>query len=118
MIVEGIKLSEECRCTTTIHRPDITVRWSESTPILISKTMSWDAPTERENGTTLRADEIDHYVISYWRKGDSEQFITVSGNNQESVIDELSKGTWLFRVMTVDTDGLKSDWFELVEVSI
>ena len=118
VIVASINLAEECKCTVTIHRPDITVKWSESTPALTFKTMSWDAPTEHVDNTPLSADEIDHYIISYWLTGASEQFITVSGNKQERVIDGLSSGAWNFRVMVVETNGKESEWSELVEVVI
>ena len=118
VIVGGIDLAEECKCTVTIHRPDITVKWSQADPVLTFKTMSWDAPTEHVDETPLAAGDIDHYIISYWRTGASEQFITVSGVEQERVIDGLSKGAWNFRVMVVETNGMKSVWSELVEVVI
>lgn len=118
VIVAGIKLSEECECKVTINRPDITISWVQTSLPLITKTMSWDAPTQRVNNDPLDASEIDHYIISYWRNGDTEQYITISGSNQERVVEGLSPGVWSFQIMTVDTDDLPSEWSELVEVSI
>jgi len=118
VIVGGIGLAEECNCTVTIHRPDITVKWSQSDPVLTLKMVSWSIPTHRDNGNALPANEIDHYIVSYWKEGGSEQFITVSGVEQEQAVEDLPKGTWIFRVMTVDTDGLEGEWSELVRVVI
>ena len=110
---EGIKLSEECKCKVTIHRPDISIRWSKS---LTSKVMSWRRPTQRENGDYLK--HVDYYIISYWVSGGKELFIVVMGKKEDRTINDLTPGSWVFRIKAVDTDGLESGWSQLVMVSI
>ena len=115
VIVAAVNLAEECKCKVTIKRPDIYVSWIRPAT---TKTVSWDKPTERENGAILTDSEIDHYVISYWKVGSNEQFIIVESSSLERTIETLTPGIWRFRVKTVDTDNLASLWSDIVEVDI
>jgi|AntDeeMinimDraft_6_1070357.scaffolds.fasta_scaffold02502_6 hypothetical protein len=72
-------------------------------------TLMWDAPTQRENGDTLKVGSIDYYIVSWGQDPDTlantEQVSCVNCTDMEHVIEDLDQGTWYFTVQTRDTDG-------------
>lgn len=108
----GINLSQECRCKVTIVRPDKSTSWSK----LLKTKAAWKSPTKTESGDYLK--DVDFYIISYWRYGYNELFITVIGEKDEQTINDLLPGDWVFRIKAVDTDGLESGWSDLTMVSV
>ncbi len=76
-------------------------------------TLTWDSPTERENGSQLPATEIGGYIVK-----NGNDLLTVEGNINELTIPDLPPGEYFFSVATVDTDGLKSAFSETVSILI
>lgn len=70
--------------------------------------LTWEAPTDRTDGTPLSADEIKHYAVSYGENSSNAAptNVTVVG---ESYSVELSPGNYFFCVATVDTGDRRSD---------
>ena len=74
-----------------------------------SATLSWDIPTTREDGSTLPINEIAGFKIysqrnngSYWT-----EYIPVIDTY---TFNNLEQGLWRFWLVTVDTDGLASEY--------
>jgi len=104
----GSNLSNQCKCDVVIHRPDILVKWIK--PTVGAVTMSWGVP---DGGP------IDHYVLSYWKKGSSnKRTVIVPGNKQAVILRDLELGAWLSQVMAVDGKGAEGKWTEVIEVVI
>jgi hypothetical protein len=74
-------------------------------------TLSWTAPTQREDNTPLTLAELREFRI-YW--GPDNTFtntVVVSDPTLTTyVIDGLTAGLWSFRMTAVDTDGLESGY--------
>lgn len=81
-------------------------------------TLSWDEPTEYENGHTLMRENIAGYDIRYAINDEPHQEMVV--DNATFSVDFLntSPGTWVFQVRTVDINNRISDWSEEVSVTI
>ncbi len=82
--------------------------------------LSWDIPSQREDGQALELYEIDGYKIVY---GTDElnlsSVLSVSGASETSVtVDELLSGTYYFAIATVDSDGVQGAYSETISVSI
>ena len=86
-------------------------------PIIIKVTpdsdqkVTWTAPTEREDGTQLGAEEIQSYTIyGGTEPGKYTREVTVTGATEVLVseFDIKEAGTWYFTGITTDTDGLHS----------
>lgn len=87
-----------------------TACWA-STACAGSVLLTWEAPTERENGTALAPQEISAYRI-YWRCGDGQGYpesAEAPGAVTQYVIENLPDvGRCYFVATTVDADGLES----------
>ena len=85
-------------------------------------TLSWVAPTTRENGDALLFSEISGYEIYYFKDGTSEQndqVVSIKDPNAvETTITNLTLGTYYFAIATLDTAGLYSDSSDYVELVI
>ncbi len=78
--------------------------------------LSWQAPLTRENGVSLSMGEIAGYEVGYGLSPDnlSQSLAIGDAYVDELLIDELSAGTWYFAVRTLDTEGNRSRWSEVV----
>lgn len=89
---------------------------------IVDVTLSWVAPTTRENGDALLFSEIDGYEIYHFKDGTSEQndqIISIKDpNSVEAIVTDLTVGTYYFAIATVDTAGLYSDPSDYVELVI
>jgi hypothetical protein len=85
-------------------------------------TLSWVAPTTRENGDALLFSEINGYEIYYFKDGTGEENDKVVSikdpNTVEATITDLTVGTYYFAIATLDTAGLYSDTSDYVELVI
>jgi hypothetical protein len=85
-------------------------------------TLSWVAPTTRENGDALLFSEIDGYEIYYFKDGtneDNDQLVSITDpNTVDTTISNLTAGTYYFAIATLDTEGLYSDTSDYVELVI
>ncbi|TDT38616.1 hypothetical protein DES49_2599 [Halospina denitrificans] len=94
---------------TTETDGDTTETDGDTTTLDTTATLMWDAPTQRENGDTLKVGSIDYYIVSWGQDPDTlantEQVSCVNCTDMEHVIEDLDEGTWYFTVQTRDTDG-------------
>ena len=74
--------------------------------LLMALTLSWDAPTEREDGTPLPNEEISGYEVLL----NGQSYILTP----ELELNITEKGT--YTVKCIDTDGLKSEHSEAISV--
>lgn len=85
-------------------------------------TISWVAPSTRENGTPLPRSEISGYEIYYFREGSSEEegeIITINDpNTLATQTPPLSTGRYYFAIATIDTQGIYSDTSGYVAINI
>ena len=85
-------------------------------------TLSWVAPTTRENGDALLFSEIDGYEIYYFKDGtneDNDQVVAITDpNTVDTTISNLTAGTYYFAIATLDSEGLYSDTSDYVELVI
>jgi hypothetical protein len=91
-------------------------------PAKTSVTLSWVAPTTRQNGAPLLPSELAGYEIYYFQEDsaveDGQILIINDANATEATIDELTPGTYFFAIATIDSDGLESDISDYVEAQI
>lgn len=78
--------------------------------------LSWRAPLMRENGDSMRMGELSGYEIAY---GLSEEALDnvlsiADAYAWETDIEDLTNGSWYFSIRSIDTDGNKSRWSEVV----
>ena len=79
-----------------------------SGPVAGSVTLSWAAPTQNEDGTTLT--DLAGYKI-YWgtTSGNYPNSVTINDQNATSyVVDNLSSGTYEFVATSFNTSGVES----------
>ncbi|MEH6912308.1 MAG: fibronectin type III domain-containing protein [Oceanicoccus sp.] len=85
-------------------------------------TLSWVAPTTRENGDALLFSEINGYEIYYFKDGSdqqNDQVVSITNpNTVETTITNLTAGTYYFAIATLDIAGLSSDTSDYVELVI
>lgn len=83
-------------------------------------TVSWDIPTERENGEALPLSEIGGYEIAF-RKTDSEQFdvlIVDDHTAQSLVIENLAAGEYEFKIASFDSNGMYGQYSQQIYAKI
>jgi len=122
-LAEAVRLSDECGCVITIKTPDITVKTKREPrviePTTKSVTIMWTRPTTRVNGQPLSVDEIHKYVISITNDTYTDILIdVVDATAEKYVIENLSVGTWSFKMAAVDTNGLSSVWTKSIQKEI
>lgn len=80
--------------------------------------LAWSAPTQREDGSALSADQIAGYEV-YHVEGDSGEMdiITVEGDVTQYQMS-LAAGTHELGIAVVDVYGVKSQMSELQSVEI
>jgi hypothetical protein len=79
----------------------------------VSVTLEWTIPMQRENGDLLGASDLDGYIIEYSSKSGSVEQDYVQGGQVNSHSITLPPGSYQFRVIAVDNNGLTSnpsDW--------
>jgi len=71
-----------------------------------SMTLSWDAPTEREDGTPL--DGIGGYLLSV-----NDKLTTLPPNTLQYTLNGLSSGAFEVKIATIDQSNRQSIWESL-----
>jgi hypothetical protein len=79
--------------------------------------LSWDIPTQREDGSYLSPEEISGYQI-YLELSEAmlQEKLWVSGELQSVELNEMPSGNYRFAIATIDADGIEgkaSDWISL-----
>lgn len=82
-----------------------------------SVTLEWTIPLQRENGELLGASDLDGYIIEFvdQTNPDTVDQTYVEGGQANSHSLSLPAGTYRFRVIAVDRNGLTSnpsDWVD------
>lgn len=81
--------------------------------------LSWDYPLERTDGSELEVYEIESFrVYQLDGNGDVGAVHVVDGLETEFDIPGLDDGEYRFAVTVIDTDGLESDYSQVVTVSV
>ena len=75
----------------------------------------WDAPTERLDGSTFLPTEIDQFEINLDCGVEKFDFITQATS---FTVPQDVKGECLAKVLVIDTDGLKSDYSEVITINL
>lgn len=78
--------------------------------------LTWDHPTEREDGKPLPLNEISHYVIEVSKDNNSRSFAVAKSLSY--TMKKLRTGTYQFRIATVDADGLQGRFSTPVTLTI
>jgi len=76
-----------------------------------SALLSWNAPTERQNGDPIEEIyDLSGYVISYGQDpGNLDKTVRIDDAYQtEYSVENLEEGTWYFTVQAEDDNGLMS----------
>jgi hypothetical protein len=74
--------------------------------------LTWTAPSEREDGRSIAADDLGGYRIHFGPAADPEQYVievTDSGSSQYT-ISGLAPDTWVFAVSAFDITGEESSY--------
>ncbi len=82
--------------------------------------LSWDIPTEREDGSALELYEIDGYVIAYGTSSGNltETISLIGGGETEATIADLLAGTYYFAIATVDSDSVQGAFSSEIQQQI
>jgi Immunoglobulin I-set domain len=82
--------------------------------------LSWDIPTEREDGSALELFEINGYTIKYGSSADAMvNTVNVTGSGvTEQVISELGLGRYYFAIATIDSDNVQGRFSDTITIDI
>lgn len=81
--------------------------------------LSWTAPSTREDGEAIALSEIQSYIVRYGREaGALNQQVEISSGDTSYQFSNLESGTWFFSVQVVDTNGLVSKPSATVEYNV
>ena len=85
-----------------------------------SLALSWQVPTQRENGDTLLVSEISGYVIQYGDSADSlDNSITITDAlTTDYELNGLQSGTVFLRIATVDSDDIQGQYSSTISIDI
>ena len=89
-------------------------------PQLASIELTWDTPTQREDGSALSFNEIQGYVIEYGSNVFELQnsLYVINEFPNSSRIHNLLPGTQYLRIATVDSDGIQGAFSEAISITI
>jgi len=95
----------------------------EPEPVVINYSdvsLSWTAPSEREDNQSMSLSDIAGYKIYYSTSKDNyNNSVNVNDSTAEGyTVKKLLSGTYYFVVTTLDTDGRESKYSTVFEVSI
>lgn len=89
-------------------------------PVTKDVSLSWDIPTQREDGSALELYEINGYVIQYGtQSGQLDQTVTVDGGNVTTAeVEGLLAGTYYFAIATIDSDDVRGEFSAEISTSV
>lgn len=88
----------------TTQGAGLRVKYTKRAPENVTKVLTFQTPTQREDGSTLLFSEISHYILEY-----NDRSIIIPKDQTSYTINGLSSEPITFTMRTVDTDGLKSE---------
>lgn len=85
-----------------------------------SVVLNWDIPSLRDDGADLEVFEINGYVVAY---GLSAQNLNSSINIMDAeqttaIVDGLSSNTYYFAIATIDSQGLRGAFSNIIEQEV
>jgi len=82
--------------------------------------LSWDIPTEREDGQALELYEINGYRIAYgFDENSLNNMYEVTGAAvTEQVFEDMNSGVYYFAIATVDSDNVQGNYSDTIQVVI
>jgi len=104
----------------TTHIISITIRGTNEVTVSSDITISWNAPSEREDNTSLSLSEIVGYKIYYGTsQGQYPNNVTVNdGSTISYIFQNFNSDTYYFVLTTLDSDGRESQFSTEIQVSI
>jgi len=89
-------------------------------PVIASIDLSWDIPTEREDGSALALHEINGYEIRYGTSsGNLTETVAINGGGETgATIEDLPAGTYFFAIATIDSDGVRGNFSGEIQETI
>lgn len=72
--------------------------------------LTWDTPTQREDGSPLGISEISLYVLQREREGSIITIQTHVGKGVSTSVKNLPLGNYTFRIATMDSDRITGAW--------
>ncbi len=84
----------------------------------VSATLAWDAPTKREDGSTLQATDIAGYKLYYGTSSMQYTDTIDVGNTTSYSTGNLPPGTFYIAVTVYDNDGIESDYSAEISAQI
>lgn len=88
-------------------------------PVTSTATLTWTAPLTRTDGSSIQLSEIDSYEIAYGTSPtELGNYMTVDGAETSVEISGLAAGTWYFSIRVIDTNGLASEYSEVVSKQV
>lgn len=83
-------------------------------------TLSWAAPSQREDNQPISLSEIAGYKIYYGtsRRNYSNNILIEDGDVDSYTVQNLESGTYYFALTTIDTDGRESQYSAEIEVIV
>jgi len=79
-----------------------------SGPVIRTVYLSWEIPTQRQDGSPLSTNEISSYKIyAGGATGSLEEFAEVTDPTQQSYSSAMVSGSYRFAISTVTTDGIE-----------
>jgi hypothetical protein len=86
---------------------------------LVSVNLTWVIPTTRTNGDALLATDLVGYEIYYTTDSDASAAYSIeNGNANTYTLDGLVPDTYHFAIISIDTEGLKSELSEVVSLVV
>ncbi len=104
----------------TTHTVSLTISGVNEVTTSCDITISWNAPSEREDNTSLSLSEIVGYKIYYGTsQGQYPNNVTVNdGSAVNYIFQNFNADTYYFVLTTLDSDGRESQFSTEIQVSI
>ena len=105
--VAAVNLAEECLCDVVVVAPRVTIKWLIEAPRGVE--LSWDTPTQREDGSVLPLDQIKGYIITvYVTSNEMNSAVSTYDIPVGKVNSYLFTGSEReFAIRTVDSNGVE-----------
>ncbi|MBL4711323.1 MAG: VCBS domain-containing protein [Gammaproteobacteria bacterium] len=116
-LIDGITVNS---VDGTSHIVSITLFGVNESNTTANLTLSWTAPSEREDNSAIALSEIAGYKIFYGAtQGDYTNSVNINDNTAtDYTFSNFSAGTYYFVITTIDTDGRESQYSSGVNITI
>jgi VCBS repeat-containing protein len=120
-LATGTSLTDSLKVSSvdgTTHTVKITILGAdEANPVFVNVSLSWVAPSQREDGTALSLSEISGYKVYYGTtQGQYPNSTTINDSTATGhTFTNFPAGAYYFVVTTIDVDGLESGYSPVVK---